>query len=181
MKDSRTAAVVLIGLGESASRESCEVEESVRGVRVASVISAAENTCSYELRASAEWTFTSLVLRAGGRGIDVQRTEKGWTVDGVLRPDLNEAREVDISVSPLSNTLPIRRLALAVGESADIVTAYVLVPELEVMPDPQRYTRVDKDTYLYESRDSDFRRNIVVDTSGVVVHYPGLFARERPQ
>ncbi len=84
-------------------------------------------------------------------------------VDGRERNDLEAAREVDIAVSPLSNTLPIRRLELAIGESADITTAYVAVPELTVVADPQRYTRLARHDYLYESRDSDFRRVLTVD------------------
>ncbi|MFV2144347.1 putative glycolipid-binding domain-containing protein [Isoptericola sp. G70] len=30
---------------------------------------------------------------------------------------------------------------------------------------------------MYESRDSDFRREITVDGDGLVVDYPGLFER----
>lgn len=99
-------------------------------------------------------------------------------MDGELRPDLDGAREVDISVSPLSNTLPIRRLNLAVGESADIITAYLTLPDLTVTFDPQRYTRLSEREYLYESRDSDFRRTITVDDTGLVIDYPGLFERQ---
>uniref|UniRef100_UPI004048F09B putative glycolipid-binding domain-containing protein n=1 Tax=Brachybacterium sp. GPGPB12 TaxID=3023517 RepID=UPI004048F09B len=116
--------------------------------------------------------------RADGRELVVRRTEAGWQVDGEARPDLDAAREVDISVSPLSNTLPIRRLGLAIGESADIVTAYVRVPELDVTTDPQRYTRTGEHEYLYESRDSDFHRYVTVDEEGLVLEYPGLFTRE---
>lgn len=76
-----------------------------------------------------------------------------------------------------TNTLPIRRLGLAVGESADIVTVYVDHESFTVTTDPQRYTRLDTDRYLYESRDGDFRREITVDDDGLVVDYPGLFER----
>lgn len=95
------------------------------------------------------------------------------------RADLAAAREVDISATPLTNTLPIRRLRLAVGDAADIITAYISVPELAVSPHPQRYTRIGPREYLYESRDSDFRRVVTVDDDGIVLDYPGLFARER--
>ena len=107
----------------------------------------------------------------------MRRTDRGWEIAGETRSDLRDAREVDISASPLSNTLPIRRLRLDVGESADIVTAYIRIPELEVTPDPQRYTRISENEYLYESRDSDFRRSLTVDGDGLVVEYPGLFTR----
>ena len=87
------------------------------------------------------------------------------------------ALDVDIAATPFTNTLPIWRLGLGIGESADIVTAYIDVPALTVQSDPQRYTRLDERSYRYESRDSGFARDITVDDAGFVVDYPGLFRR----
>lgn len=168
--------IVWIGLDEP-SRESCRIESGPEGVAVNSEIEGAAGACSYTLRTTEAWEFTDLVVRVGGRELRLRFTDQGWEVDGESRPDLNAAREVDISVSPLSNTLPIRRLGLAVGESADITTAYIRVPQLDVTTDPQRYTRTGENEYLYESRDSDFLRSITVDESGLVIEYPGLFTR----
>jgi uncharacterized protein len=84
---------------------------------------------------------------------------------------------VDLSITPFTNTLPIRRLRLSVGESADIATAYLAFPRLTISPDLQRYTRVSSNEYRYESLDSDFVREIVVDSNGLVITYPGLFRR----
>lgn len=102
---------------------------------------------------------------------------EGWTVGGEPRPDLAEAIDVDIVITPFTNTLAIRRLALEVGQSADIVTSWVDVPALQVIPDPQRYTRIEDRVYRFESLDSDFTADIVVDEDGFVVDYPGLFER----
>ena len=63
--------------------------------------------------------------------------------------------------------------------SADIVTAYVTLPDLQVTAqvtaDPQRYTPLSPTEYLYESRNSDFSRVVSVDEVGLVTSYPGLF------
>ena len=99
----------------------------------------------------------------------------GWTVDGEWRTDLDGHRHRP-GVTPFTNTLPIRRLDLAIDDEADITVACV-VPDLEVTVDEQRYTRLDEDLYLFESLDSDFSREIEVDLDGVVVEYPGLFER----
>ncbi|ANI93089.1 putative glycolipid-binding domain-containing protein [Dietzia timorensis] len=170
--------VVWTGL-EDPSREVCSIESGPQGVVIASRIQGGDSDCSYRLQVTVDWTFESLEIQSNGRDLDLRLTERGWVVDGTQRPDLKDAHEVDISVSPLSNTLPIRRLDLAVGESADITTAYIRVPELDVTTDPQRYTRTDENVYLYESRDSDFRRSVLVDSEGLVIEYPGLFQRER--
>jgi hypothetical protein len=91
---------------------------------------------------------------------------------------LNGAIDIDLSVSPLTNTLPIHRLRLAKGKSQDILAAYVHFPDLTVSIDPQRYTCLEPmRRYRYESLDSEFKREIEVDSDGLVVVYPGLFKR----
>lgn len=112
----------------------------------------------------------SLVLEGDGAG--------NWTDgDGKPLPILNGARDTDISATPFTNTLAIRRLGLGVGESADIVTAYVSVPDMTISADPQRYTRLGLNRYRYASRDSDFTRELDVDDDGLVLDYLGLFKR----
>ena len=111
-----------------------------------------------------------LVLIADGLG--------GWTEgDGSALEHLAGAIDVDIAATPFTNTLPIWRLGLRVGESADIVTAYIDVPALTVTAGSQRYTRLDERSYRFESLDADFARDITVDDAGFVVDYPGLFRR----
>ncbi len=114
-----------------------------------------------------------------GRTLRLETDGRGeWKRDGQIVAELAGALEPDLSVTPFSNTFPIRRLQLAAGESADIVTAYVSFPDLGVSADPQRYTCVEPGKlYRYESRDSDFRRDMEVDGEGLVVVYPGLFRR----
>lgn len=81
--------------------------------------------------------------------------------------------DVDLSVTPATNTLPLRRLELDVGESAEVTAAWVKFPELELEPLPQRYTRVSERHYRYESGTAlaDFSADITVDAEGVVTDY----------
>jgi len=111
-----------------------------------------------------------VVLEADGTG--------HWRVDGSPLPTLDGALDIDLPITPFTNTLPIRRLGLREGESADIISAYVEMPSLSVTADPQRYTCLGyRRLYRYESRDSDFRRDITTDDEGLVIDYPGLFRR----
>lgn len=160
------------------SREICRLEVSDRGIVASGSIRGTSVSCTYVVTTTPGWRFRSLTLTSHDRELQVDFDGVRWCVDGEERSDLSGAAEVDLSVSPFSNTLPIRRLALAPGEGADILTAYVTVPDLTVTTDPQRYTRLSENEYLYESRDSDFRRTISVDAEGLVVTYPGLFRRE---
>ncbi len=98
--------------------------------------------------------------------------------DGTRIAALDGAIDIDISATPFTNTLPIRRLTLAAGASAEIIAAYVRLPDLTVEPDAQRYTCIEPNRrYRYESLDSDFTRDIEVDQHGLVLTYPGLFQR----
>jgi hypothetical protein len=86
--------------------------------------------------------------------------------------------DVDLAFTPFTNTLPIRRLGLKDGESADIVVAYLQVPELTPIPDAQRYTCLAAGKrYRFESLDTDFSREIDIDAHGLVTTYPGMFRR----
>ena len=84
--------------------------------------------------------------------------------------------DVDLALTPATNTLPIRRLNLQVGSSESVVAAWVKFPDLTVQPLSQRYTRMTKDTYRYESN-TGFSAEIVVDDLGLVASYPGGWER----
>ena len=88
--------------------------------------------------------------------------------------DISFLTDIDIQVTPATNTLPIRRLNLAVGENAEVTAAWFRIPEFQVEPLKQRYTRLAEDTYRYESLDHDFTATLTVDDLGLVVNYdPG--------
>jgi uncharacterized protein len=89
--------------------------------------------------------------------------------------------DVDIMLTPLTNTLPIRRLQLAPGESREISVVYVAAPDLSIRPFQQRYTRLDDGQhYRYESLESGFTAELPVDDDGFVVDYPGIWRRVWP-
>ena len=48
--------------------------------------------------------------------------------------------DVDISATPFTNTLALRRLDLQPGENASLTVAYVKLPELTFRPVSQRYS-----------------------------------------
>jgi uncharacterized protein len=105
-----------------------------------------------------------------------------WTGrDGLPLPALDGCTEVDISESPFTNTLPIRRLRLASGQSAEILVAYVTVPDLDVYPAKQRYTFLGVESnlgvYRYEGLGTEFTADVRVDGDGLVVEYPELCRR----
>lgn len=104
------------------------------------------------------------------RTIALERSTKGvWTVDGVPAPALKGCKDIDLGCSPSTNTLPIRRLRLAVGASATIQAAWLLFPQLTVERDAQTYTRLDETTYRYAS--GTYAADLTVDDQDLVVTY----------
>ena len=162
------------------------LREGARAVVVESVVAGSADgapfALGYRIRCDNSWRVRSAEIAMVGenRKIEIVGDGKGkWSdASGRRLPKLAGAIDIDLSASPFTNTLPIRRLKLRTGQAAEIVTVYILVPALTLMTDPQRYTCLAPlKRYRYESIDSDFAREIEVDSRGLVVTYPGLFRR----
>ncbi len=136
----------------------------------------------YRLACDGGWRFTeaTLTLDDGGapRSLTLAHAGDGWLVDGRPRPDLAGCVDIDIRATPLTNTLPLRRLDLAEGVPQAATVAYVSIPDLAVSPVRQRYTRLaGTGSYRYENLDNGFTADLTVDADGLVVDYPGPWRR----
>jgi len=109
----------------------------------------------------------TLDLLGDGRG--------SWGLDGEPAAVLDGCIDVDIGVSPSTNTLPIRRLAPSVGEAVTTTVAWVRFPELTVEPDEQTYERIDGSRWIFRS--DGFEAELEVDDDGLVVRYGDLWER----
>jgi hypothetical protein len=136
----------------------------------------------YRILCDTSWRVRKVEITQIGSELTAELASDGignW-VDGsaVALPQLGRAIDVDISITPFTNTLPIRRLNLHKGHSEEILAVYIQLPSLTITTDRQRYTCLEADQrYRYESVDSDFTCEIEVDDRGLVVTYPGLFRR----
>ncbi|MGX6601569.1 putative glycolipid-binding domain-containing protein [Micromonosporaceae bacterium Da 78-11] len=162
-------------------------------------------SCRYELRTDPAWTSAHLDVSAEGAGwarsVRLELAAGRWRattseqgdLDAVLSaaghagaglpgtedPDLLfGAFDVDLGGSPLTNTLPIRRLGLLGAETGvahRVRVAWVLLPSLEVVPADQIYTPLDDGRVRFASE--TFSADLTVDDDGFVVDYPGLAER----
>ena len=140
-------------------------------------------TVEYEVECAPDWSTRRAVVAATVAGVR-HRTELvvddggRWWRDGRELPELFGCVDVDIGVTPSTNTLPIRRLALAAGESGDVDAAWVRVDgAITVSRLPQRYTRLVGGRYRYESGGGAFTAHLDVDDEGVVLRYPPAWER----
>jgi uncharacterized protein len=110
--------------------------------------------------------------------------EGGWTdSSGSPLLGLRNCQYVDISVSPFTNTLPIRRLGMKPGDSAEISVVYI-TSALELSVERQRYTCLEAGggvtRFQYESLVSGFSADVTVDREGLVLRYDDIFERVWP-
>ena len=141
---------------------------------------------SYEIRCDGRWRVREVRVATPDSErpvIELLANGEGrWNGrGGEPLPELDGCIDVDISATPFTNTLPIRRLGLEPGESEELVVTYVRVPELLVGPERQRYgcleAQVDGGLYRLEALPSGFTAELPVDADGLVIDYPGLFRR----
>jgi hypothetical protein len=162
-------------------------------------------TLSYELQTDEQWVSGRLAVRVEGVGwqrtVTLERAVGRWRVTAGERGDLDRALtaagrarlllpgsedpdslapalDVDLGFSPLTNSLPIRRLGLLdapTGTSATITAAWVLVPALTVVAAQQSYTVSGPGRIRYAS--GSFTAELTVDGDGYVTDYPGLASR----
>lgn len=136
----------------------------------------------YRIICDRTWRVRKVEIARVGDDHSVELASDGvgnW-VDGtvVAQAQLQGAIDIDISITPFTNTLPIRRLSLQVGQSEEILVVYIQLPSLAITTDRQRYTCFEAGRrHRYQSVDSDFTRDIEVDDHGLVAIYPGLFRR----
>jgi hypothetical protein len=142
----------------------------------------------YGVECDPGWRTTALRVTdlTSDERIEIHRSSAGWHEPcGAELPELAGAIDVDIAATPFTNTLPIRRTGLKIGQGSEITVVYVAIrPRLSLRLARQRYTRLPSDArgsrYLYESLESDFRRELVIDSNGFVIDYPGIWQQATP-
>jgi hypothetical protein len=140
----------------------------------------------YNIILNPDWTTRraeiSSISTSGRRSTLLETDGAGrWLVAGAPAPQLDGCLDIDLESSAMTNALPVRRLKLQVGDSADSPAAYVRALDLSVERLEQTYTRKpDKDThsqYDYTAPAFDFSCGLRYDEFGLVLAYPGIATR----
>ncbi|GAA2161311.1 MULTISPECIES: putative glycolipid-binding domain-containing protein [Glycomyces] len=141
------------------------------------VLAAPDNTpvrLAYRIECDTAWNTRSVTIDFHHVRRNLARDMDGrWFDNGQERPDLAGCTDIDIALTPFTNTLPIRRLRLTPGAAADLRVVYIQPEsELTIEPASQRYHRLGTG-YRYES--GDFRADLDIDADGLVIEYPALW------
>jgi uncharacterized protein len=173
---------------------------TARGVQLA--VDPVPYACRYELYTDEAWATARFEATAEGAGwsrtVRLERAAGRWRVTTAEQGDLDaalravgrataplpgiedadrlaDAYDVDLYASPLTNTLPLRRLGMV---DFTITAAWVLLPSLAVVASEQSYTVLGDNRVRYTS--GSFRADLDLDEHQFVVRYPGLAQRPDP-
>jgi uncharacterized protein len=166
--------------------DSCRLERLVEGWRLSGAAvfrhAAGPALLRYDVRTDAGWR-TRAGRVDGWIGnqpvrILVRRLASGWKVAGAGTGAGGACVDLDLGFTPATNLLQLRRIALAVGESADVPVAWLDVPSggLEVLE--QRYERRTETAYQYEAPRVGYAAELEVSAAGFPRLYPGLWVAE---
>ena len=116
----------------------------------------------------------------GERTLQIATENGQWYENGRENQTVNGALDIDLGWSPSTNTLPIKRLKLEIGQtSGEFMAAWVRFPDLTLQPLPQEYVRLADRQYRYSSRSGAFVANLLVDDDDLVLDYEGFWQRVR--
>lgn len=138
---------------------------------------------AYAVDCDEEWRTRQGTVRGwmGSHALELRivRTPEGaWKANDVPVPGVDDCLDLDLGFTPATNLLQIRRVALEVGEAADVPVTWLDVPAGILDKLEQRYERRGRDVYWYEAPRFGYSAPLSVDAAGFVTDYPTLWEAE---
>jgi len=140
----------------------------------------------YEVECDCDWRTREGSVNGwvGSCRVDIRITRSSnglWTLNGQVVPGMQECVDLDLGFTPATNLSQLRRLALPVGQSADVPVAWLDAPfgSLEVLR--QRYDHRTAESYWYTAPRFGYAALLRVSASGFVQLYPDLWEAEIQQ
>jgi hypothetical protein len=137
----------------------------------------------YEVVCDAAWRTLSARVSGWVGDVAVQievmaDAARRWRLNGAECAGVAGCIDLDLNFSPATNTLPIRRLGLGVGEEAEVQAAWLRFPSFTLERLDQRYRRLEASTYRYTSGSGRFAADLEVNAAGFVTRYADVWHAE---
>ncbi|SPH24074.1 hypothetical protein DEA8626_03123 [Defluviimonas aquaemixtae] len=141
-----------------------------------------ETQLGYDIHCDGHWRTLTATIR-GRRAKEevswkIEQTAGAWRVNGEVQPRVSGLADIDLSFTPATNLIPIRRMNLSVGVANQVIASWFTYPEVGLLPLHQTYTRTGAGAYLYTSPDHGFSAILRVHPSGFVIDYPQIWTGE---
>ncbi len=183
----RDQSVILWRGIQMPGHEACRLfsQDSVWHIEGTAVFLYNQQACSlsYQIVCDNAWHTQNVTVGGwvGKNSIDLHiraDQDNDWWLNDAEVPAVAGCIDIDLNFSPSTNLIPVRRLKLRTGESADIIAAWLRFPTFRLQPLPQKYQRLDEYFYRYESGGGKFMADLRVNQDGFAVDYPGLWQAE---
>ncbi len=134
----------------------------------------------YRVALTIDWRIKEVSIRSllDERVINLVHKDHEWyDGTGQLLSEFDGVELVDISISPFTNTLPIKQLCFD-GEPQKVDMIYFDENKFSLRRLQQIYSKIDHRTYRYQDVElPDFVSEITVDDDGLVIDFLELFRR----
>ncbi len=137
----------------------------------------------YTLRCDENWHTLSADV-AGLHGdlevrVRIERHHDGWVLNDVLQPGVEAAVDLDLSFTPATNLMPLRRLALSGQPQIQLRAAWLRYPHAGLHRLDQTYALGRQaGCVTYKAEQTGHSATLEVDDTGFVTLYPGLWQGE---
>lgn len=135
----------------------------------------------YDLALTVDWGIKEVSIKSllDERAIRLVHTGKQWyDAEGKHLAEFDGVEMVDISISPFTNTLPIKQLHFEGEQPQKVDIIYFDENRFSLQRLQQVYSKIDNLTYRYHDIElPDFVSDIIVDDDGLVADFPELFKR----
>jgi hypothetical protein len=165
------------------SIENCLMTSTSEGNEITSTIIGNHGSdiykVDYHIKTNKHWETIFLTLQTrfnnSSELTTLEKKEENWLLNGIPKDELRNIFDIDISLTPFTNTLPINRLNFITNEPIIIDVLYFDILNRNIIPVKQSYTKLTTNLYAYERMDTNFKATIKVDEQGLVSDYPDLF------
>ncbi len=141
----------------------CDIDWKTRSVRIRQQISEQENRY-LDLRVSQDQIWRKL-----NKGPSPYFSTVLEFASGVY--------DIDLQITPATNSLPINRCGLKDGDSQQIQVLLIGFPGLTSEEQEQRYSKINNRFYKFEIPSTGFEKRLLVDELGLVIDYDSLWHR----
>jgi hypothetical protein len=106
---------------------------------------------------------------------EIQRDNRGWRLNGVAIEGLERLVDLDYGFTPATNVLQLSRIALKLGQRAEVPVVWFDLDSASLTELPQSYERRGDASYWYEAPTVAYRALLEIAANGFVQSYPGLW------
>ncbi|QFT98133.1 hypothetical protein FIU85_12515 [Roseovarius sp. THAF8] len=137
----------------------------------------------YVVRCTEDWQTLDADI-AGTHGerevrLHIDHRNGEWLLNETPQPGLEDATDIDLSFTPATNLMPLRRLFKQPEDALTTRAAWLHYPAAILAPLDQTYNRTSAYGFIdYRAEQTDYTTTLEVNDAGFVTDYPGLWHAE---